>query len=71
MAYRIYLYPDQRQENILSALLKARDTLGTLVGFPTYAHRTLAGTMVSSPGMEFLKKIMNFELLSENVILYI
>ncbi|KAK2156086.1 hypothetical protein LSH36_222g03005 [Paralvinella palmiformis] len=48
-AYRIYLHPDKHQEELLNMLLQARDQLGKLVGFPSYAHRALRGTLGGTP----------------------
>ncbi|XP_005107555.1 mitochondrial intermediate peptidase [Aplysia californica] len=48
-AYRIFLHPDQHQEEILSSLLTARHHLAQLVGFDTYAHRANRGTMMEAP----------------------
>ncbi|XP_064615682.1 mitochondrial intermediate peptidase-like [Liolophura sinensis] len=48
-AYRIYLYPDPHQIELLDALLLARHQMAQLVGYPTYAHRELKGTMLENP----------------------
>ncbi|CAH1781830.1 unnamed protein product [Owenia fusiformis] len=55
-AYKIYLYPHENQLNILHSLLSQRNELANLVGFPTYAHRALGGTVAKTPEnvMEFL-----------------
>ncbi|XP_058832666.1 mitochondrial intermediate peptidase [Topomyia yanbarensis] len=55
-AYRLFLYPDQDQEQLLSELLKARHELATVCGFKTYAHRALKASTVETPEMvnEFL-----------------
>jgi mitochondrial intermediate peptidase len=55
-AYRLYLYPDDHQEELLSALISARHDLATICGFPTYAHRALKASTVETPDMvgEFL-----------------
>lgn len=55
-AYRLYLYPDDHQEELLSELIRARHELATICGFPTYAHRALKASTVETPGMvgEFL-----------------
>ncbi|KAK7090831.1 mitochondrial intermediate peptidase-like [Littorina saxatilis] len=62
-AYRIFLYPDPHQEELLSAMLSARHQLANLVGFDTYSHRANRGTMMESPDsvMAFL------DLLSEKL----
>lgn len=62
-AYRIFLYPDERQEELLSALLSARHQLANLVGFPTYAHRANRGSMMESP--ESVMKLL--DLLTEKL----
>lgn len=38
-AYRLFLYPDERQEHLLSELIKSRHELAEICDFPTYAHR--------------------------------
>jgi intermediate peptidase len=38
-AYRIYLYPEKKQDELLINLLTARNELGQVCGFPSYAHR--------------------------------
>ena len=48
-AYKIYLYPDQHQLDLLESMLQARNELAELVGFPTYAHRALKRTLGESP----------------------
>lgn len=55
-AYRLYLYPDSHQEELLSNLIQARHDLATICGFPTYAHRALKASTVETPDMvsEFL-----------------
>ncbi|TMW41274.1 hypothetical protein DOY81_013646, partial [Sarcophaga bullata] len=40
-AYRLFLYPSERQEELLSDLLKCRHVLAQNCGFETYAHRAL------------------------------
>uniref|UniRef100_A0A182QJR8 Peptidase M3A/M3B catalytic domain-containing protein n=1 Tax=Anopheles farauti TaxID=69004 RepID=A0A182QJR8_9DIPT len=50
-AYRLFLYPDEQQERLLSELLKARHELATVCGFPTYAHRALKASTVETPEM--------------------
>lgn len=48
-AYRLYLYPDSLQEDLLSELLKSRHELATTCDFPTYAHRALKASTVEHP----------------------
>ncbi|KAF5272056.1 hypothetical protein FQR65_LT05038 [Abscondita terminalis] len=56
MAYRIYLYPDEHQNVLLTDILKRRYELARICGFPTYSHRALKGSTVETPEavMEFL-----------------
>ncbi|KAH9505407.1 hypothetical protein Btru_057187 [Bulinus truncatus] len=62
-AYKIFLYPDQHQADILQSLLAARNKLARLVGFETFSHRANRGTMIDSPD-----KIIQFlNLLSEKL----
>ncbi|XP_050515762.1 mitochondrial intermediate peptidase [Diabrotica virgifera virgifera] len=57
MAYRIFLHPDRDQDQILNALLEARNELAHICGFQTYAHRALRGSISEHPEhvMAFLK----------------
>lgn len=50
-AYRLFLYPTARQEELLSDLLKCRDALAKTCGFNTYAHRALNASTVECPEM--------------------
>jgi len=58
-AYRIYLYPDEAQTQLLESLLAARSDLAHLTGFATFSTRSLRGTMVESPelAVEFLQAL--------------
>uniref|UniRef100_A0AC11DG23 Mitochondrial intermediate peptidase n=1 Tax=Ovis aries TaxID=9940 RepID=A0AC11DG23_SHEEP len=58
-AYKIFLYPNAGQLKRLEELLSSRDLLAKLVGYPTYSHRALQGTIAQSPEtvMEFLEKL--------------
>lgn len=58
-AYRLYLYPDRRQEELLKDILACRHELAQLCGFPTYAHRALKSSTVETPDVvaEFLEKL--------------
>ncbi|KAK6173536.1 hypothetical protein SNE40_016967 [Patella caerulea] len=58
-AYRIFLQGDEHQESLLDGLLSARNQLAKLVGFPTYAHRAIRGTMMETPEnvMQFLSTL--------------
>ncbi|XP_056646897.1 mitochondrial intermediate peptidase [Diorhabda sublineata] len=59
MAYRIFLHPDEHQDQTLNALLTARHELANTCGFETYAHRALRGSISECPNqvMEFLNKL--------------
>uniref|UniRef100_A0A669D574 Mitochondrial intermediate peptidase n=1 Tax=Oreochromis niloticus TaxID=8128 RepID=A0A669D574_ORENI len=50
IAYRIYLYPNAELMGCLEELLKCRYKLATLVGYESYGHRALKGTMAKTPG---------------------
>ncbi|XP_063300961.1 mitochondrial intermediate peptidase [Pelobates fuscus] len=58
-AYKIFLYPSARQLKCLDELLANRNLLAQLVGYPTFAHRALLGTMAKTPEnvMMFLEKL--------------
>lgn len=60
-AYKIFLYPNKSQDELLNNLLLARYNLAKLVGFPTYAHRAIKGTMAETPEnvMNFLETLAN------------
>ncbi|KAJ8030990.1 Mitochondrial intermediate peptidase [Holothuria leucospilota] len=57
-AYKIYLYPNQDQSDLLDKLLKCRHKIANIAGFPTYAERALRGTMAknSKTVSQFLEK---------------
>ncbi|XP_044897841.1 mitochondrial intermediate peptidase isoform X8 [Felis catus] len=67
-AYKIFLYPNAGQLRCLEELLSNRDLLAKLVGYSTYSHRALQGTIAQSPEtvMQFLEKLS--EKLSERTI---
>ncbi|KAJ8310607.1 hypothetical protein KUTeg_012472 [Tegillarca granosa] len=48
-AYKIFLYRDKDQEKLLDLLLSVRHQIAKVVGFPTFAHRALKGTMAGTP----------------------
>ncbi|KAG8452901.1 hypothetical protein GDO86_004631 [Hymenochirus boettgeri] len=48
-AFKIFLYPNINQLECLEELLASRNQLAQLVGYPTFAHRALLGTMAKSP----------------------
>uniref|UniRef100_A0A8C9E0J2 Mitochondrial intermediate peptidase n=1 Tax=Phocoena sinus TaxID=42100 RepID=A0A8C9E0J2_PHOSS len=58
-AYKIFLYPNAGQLKCLEELLSNRDLLAKLVGYSTYSHRALQGTMAKNPEtvMQFLEKL--------------
>ncbi|KAG8584826.1 hypothetical protein GDO81_004779 [Engystomops pustulosus] len=60
-AYKIFLYPNDSQMRCLDELLSSRNALAQLVGYPTFAHRALLGTMMKTPEnvMAFLEKLSN------------
>ncbi|XP_070538746.1 mitochondrial intermediate peptidase-like [Ptychodera flava] len=55
VAYKIFLYPNPHQEQLLDKLLSARHDLANLVGYPTYADRALKSSMAQTP-----QNVMNF-----------
>jgi len=48
-AYRLFLYPEQEQEHLLSQLLSLRHELALSAGFSTFAHRALNNKMIGTP----------------------
>uniref|UniRef100_A0A1B0DMG1 Peptidase M3A/M3B catalytic domain-containing protein n=1 Tax=Phlebotomus papatasi TaxID=29031 RepID=A0A1B0DMG1_PHLPP len=56
-AFRLFLYPDKGQDQLLTDILKARHELATVCGFPSYAHRALKSSTVERPDVvkEFLE----------------
>ncbi|XP_030742475.1 mitochondrial intermediate peptidase [Echinops telfairi] len=67
-AYKIFLYPSAGQLDCLEELLSHRDLLAKLVGYSTFAHRALQGTIAQTPEtvMQFLEKLS--EKLSERTL---
>lgn len=61
LAYRIFLQPEPKQEQLLQKLLQARNALAVTCGFETYAHKALKGSLMQTPlaVMEFLNKLSN------------
>lgn len=49
-AYKIFLYPNTSLLLCLDELLACRHELATLVGYESFAHRALKGTMAKTPG---------------------
>ncbi|KAK2847015.1 hypothetical protein Q5P01_010014 [Channa striata] len=63
LAYRIYLYPNAELMVCLEELLKCRYKLAKLVGYESYGHRALKGTMAKTP-----ETVMSFlELLTDKL----
>ncbi|XP_003796765.1 mitochondrial intermediate peptidase [Otolemur garnettii] len=58
-AYKIFLYPNTGQLKCLEELLSNRDLLAKLVGYSTFSHRALQGTIAKNPEtvMQFLEKL--------------
>ncbi|XP_035242513.1 mitochondrial intermediate peptidase-like [Anguilla anguilla] len=56
VAYKIFLYPNADLMQCLEELLACRHELAQLVGYRSYAHRALKGTMMKTPEnvMQFL-----------------
>uniref|UniRef100_A0A670I0L8 Mitochondrial intermediate peptidase n=1 Tax=Podarcis muralis TaxID=64176 RepID=A0A670I0L8_PODMU len=50
VAYKVFLYPNAQQLHCLEELLTSRNLLAQLVGYDTFAHRALQGTMAKTPG---------------------
>lgn len=57
--YKEYYSSSHPNKEVLDALLRSRHSLAKLVGYGTFAHRTLADTMAGSPEvvMEFLNAL--------------
>ncbi|KAK2533031.1 mitochondrial intermediate peptidase isoform X2 [Columba livia] len=58
-AYKIFLYPNAEQLTRLEDLLASRNSLAQLVGYDTFAHRALQGTMAKNPETvtQFLERL--------------
>ncbi|KAG9348520.1 hypothetical protein JZ751_002256 [Albula glossodonta] len=56
-AYKIFLYPNAHLMQCLEELLACRNELAQLVGYESFAHRALKGTMAKTPEnvMSFLQ----------------
>ncbi len=57
MSYLLFYGPNTEQENLLMNLLKSRQELATLVGYPTFAHRVLESSMAQDPAI--VKKFLD------------
>lgn len=51
IAYKIYLQPDEAQDDILKNLLRCRLQLAQLCGFDSYAQRAVRGSIAGSPSV--------------------
>ncbi|XP_066031979.1 mitochondrial intermediate peptidase isoform X2 [Chamaea fasciata] len=58
-AYKIFLHSNTQQLARLEELLASRNSLAQLVGYDTFAHRALQGTMAKTPETvrQFLEKL--------------
>lgn len=56
-AYKVYLAPDDQQNNLLTNLLLARRQLANLCGFRSYAERAIRGSIAETP--EYVLKFLN------------
>lgn len=59
LSYKAYFAEIPAQREVLEKMLKLRNKLSILVGYPSFAHRTLKMCMVESPekAEDFLKKL--------------
>ncbi|XP_014219722.1 mitochondrial intermediate peptidase [Copidosoma floridanum] len=57
LAYKIFLFPDAKQEELLQDLLNSRHDLAHICGFPSYAHRAVRGSTVETP--QFVNDFLN------------
>lgn len=55
-AYKIFLHSNSQQLARLEELLASRNSLAQLVGYDTFAHRALQGTMAKNPGIRHVWK---------------
>lgn len=62
-AYKLYLYPDTHQEELLNDLINCRHELASTCGFSTYAHRAMKSSTMENP--ENVKEFL--DLLSEKL----
>ncbi|KAL5005156.1 hypothetical protein ScPMuIL_018612 [Solemya velum] len=57
-AFKIFLYPDKHQLELLDSLLDVRSQLAQLVGFSTYSDRAIRGTLAgTSEQYEFFRNL--------------
>uniref|UniRef100_A0A2K6M2M8 Mitochondrial intermediate peptidase n=1 Tax=Rhinopithecus bieti TaxID=61621 RepID=A0A2K6M2M8_RHIBE len=66
-AYKIFLYPNAGQLKCLEELLSSRDLLAKLVGYSTFSHRALQGTIAKNPVMInlFCRTLKDFAMIRE------
>ncbi|KAL7983354.1 hypothetical protein Chor_000230 [Crotalus horridus] len=68
VAYKVFLYPNIQQLQCLDELLASRNALAQLVGYDTFAHRALQGTMTQTPGISlYAEQPENGEVWCEDV----
>uniref|UniRef100_A0A673C6J9 Mitochondrial intermediate peptidase n=1 Tax=Sphaeramia orbicularis TaxID=375764 RepID=A0A673C6J9_9TELE len=68
IAYRIYLYPNADIMECLEELLKCRYKLAKLVGYESYGHRALKGTMAKTPALILMMRDMKKKLNPRNSV---
>uniref|UniRef100_A0A3Q4APA4 Peptidase M3A/M3B catalytic domain-containing protein n=1 Tax=Mola mola TaxID=94237 RepID=A0A3Q4APA4_MOLML len=61
IAYRIYLYPNADLMECLEELLKCRYKLAKLVGYESYGHRALKGTMAKTHSDVTIQELMPWD----------
>uniref|UniRef100_A0A8C2ENK0 Mitochondrial intermediate peptidase n=1 Tax=Cyprinus carpio TaxID=7962 RepID=A0A8C2ENK0_CYPCA len=64
-AYKIFLYPNTSLLLCLDELLACRHELATLVGYESFAHRALKGTMAKTPGKIIRATSKDFKMMKE------
>uniref|UniRef100_A0A671P6J3 Mitochondrial intermediate peptidase n=1 Tax=Sinocyclocheilus anshuiensis TaxID=1608454 RepID=A0A671P6J3_9TELE len=64
-AYKIFLYPNTSLLLCLDELLAGRHELATLVGYESFAHRALKGTMAKTPGKINRATSRDFKMMKE------
>lgn len=62
IAYKVFLYPDPKQEMLLDELLKCRYDLANACDFRTYSERALRGSILKEPSsvMELLETVSEY-----------
>uniref|UniRef100_A0A673LNS7 Mitochondrial intermediate peptidase n=1 Tax=Sinocyclocheilus rhinocerous TaxID=307959 RepID=A0A673LNS7_9TELE len=64
-AYKIFLYPNTSLLLCLDELLACRHELATLVGYESFSHRALKGTMAKTPGKIIRATSRDFKMMKE------